>query len=68
MLAQAVLSVLSVASISSVESYVLVPLYHPLSYIYHHGPLLHTPYIQISPPQPQPEPELEYSTLDKGSA
>jgi len=66
MLARAVVSVLSVASISSVESYVLVPLYHPLSYFYHPGPLLHTPYIQISPPQPQPEPELEYSTLDKG--
>ena len=68
MLSWAVVSVLSVASIRRVESYVLVPLYHPLSYIYHPGPLLHTPYIQISPLQPQPEPELEYSTLDKGSA
>ena len=61
MLSWLVLSLLSL----SVESYVLLPLYRPLSYIYPPGPLLHTPYIQISPPVPQPE--LEFSTLEKGS-
>ena len=62
-----VVSVLSLTSLTSVESYVLWPLYHPLSYVYPPGPLLHTPYIQISPPTPQLQPELEYSTLEKGS-
>jgi len=65
MIALVVLSVLSV--LTRVESYVLVPLYHPISYLsYPPGPFIHTPYIQFSPPQPQPDPELEYSTLDKG--
>ena len=67
MIALVVVSVLSV--LTSVESYVLVPLYHPISYLsYPPGPFMHSPYIQFSPPQPQPDPELEYSTLDKGSS
>ena len=64
-LAWVVLSVLSVAT--RVESYVLLPLYPPMTYIYPPGPLLHSPYIQIAPLPPQPEPDLEYSTLEKGS-
>ena len=56
-----------VLSLLSVESFVLLPLHHPLSYIYPPGPLLHTPYIQVAPPSPQPDPDLEYSTLEKGS-
>ena len=64
----AVTLALVVLSVLSVESFVLLPLYHPLSYIYPPGPLLHTPYIQVAPPSPQPDPELEYSTLEKGSS
>jgi len=65
------------ASLASVQSYVLVPLYHPVSYIYppphlgHLGylgqpasPLVHSPYIQISAPlQTQ---DISYSTVEKG--
>lgn len=59
------------AGLASVQSYVLVPLYHPVSYVYpppHLGlpvsPLLHSPYIQVSPPlQAQ---DVSYSTLEKG--
>ena len=59
------------AGVASVQSYVLVPLYHPVSYVYpppHLGlpvsPLLHSPYIQVAPLlQAQ---DVSYSTLEKG--
>jgi len=55
---------LGILSCVGVDSYVMVPLYHPLSYFYPPGPLLHTPYIQVSPPLQ--DPQLSYSTLEKG--
>ena len=58
------LSSLGLTSLTMVESYVMVPLYHPMSYILPPTHLGLTPYIQISPPIPAPE--LSYSTLEKG--
>ena len=57
----------SLCGLARVSSYVVVPLYHPLSYFYPPphvaSPLLHSPYIQVAP---LAAPDLSYSTLEKG--